>query len=93
MGHLHLDKLTPGNIAVFIGAVVLAWLLYKATKHLILGLMCLTVALAGAAYATGVLTPEKAITAARMVGQEGLQAAELGAKKLEEKAKEKADTP
>lgn len=88
MDHLHLDKLTPGNIGILLGGVVLAWLLYKATKHLIMGLLCLTIAVTAAGYFTGVLSPEKAARAAEAAGKNGLQAAEIQAKSLGQKAGE-----
>ncbi len=91
MHYLHLDKLTPGNLAVFAVGIVLAWLLYKATKHLLMGLLCLTVAILAAGYVTGVVAPETAVRAAETVGREGLQAAETGARALGEKAAEAAE--
>ena len=80
MDHLHFDKLTPGTIGLFVGALVLVWLLYKATKHLVVGLVCLSIAVVGVGYATGVLSTEKAIAKAKEVGHEGLDAAETEAK-------------
>ena len=86
MNYLHLDKLTPGTIGVFLVVIVLAWLLYKATKHLVMGLLCLIVAVTAAGYFTGVVSPAKALHAAEAVGKNGLQAAESQAKVLGEKA-------
>ena len=91
MSYLHLDKLTPGNLGVFLIGVVLAWFLYNATKHLLMGLVCLVIAVLGAGYATGVISPEKAIEVAKSAGKTGLEAAESEAKLLGDKARESAD--
>ncbi len=85
MNYLHLEKLTPGNLAAFAVAIALAWFLYKGTKHLFFGLFCLTVAVVGVGYLTGVITTDdtKAVlAAAKKAGQEGLNAADLRAKAL-----------
>ena len=92
MHYMHLDKLTPGNLAVFALAVVLAWLLYKATQHLVMALLCLVVAVTAAGYLTGVISPAKALEAAKTAGTESLDAAKTGAKALQEKAR-KATQP
>ncbi len=90
MDHLHFDKLTPGTIGLFIGAIVLVWLLYNATKHLVMAFFCLVVAVTGVGYATGVLSTEKAIAKAKEVGKDGLEAAETKAKAVEERVRERA---
>jgi membrane protein required for beta-lactamase induction len=88
MNFVHLEQLTLGNLGILVVAIVLVWLLYKATKHLVMGLVCLSIAVTAVGYFTGVISPDKAAHAAESVGKSGLQAAETEAKALGQKAGE-----
>ena len=93
MDHLHLDKLTPANLGVFAVGVVLTWLLYKATKHLVAAFICLVIAVLGAGYVTGVISPRTTLEEARSAGKRSLEAVEAEAKAIRERAAREAHEP
>ncbi len=87
MDWLQLDHITPRTLFLLAVALLAGWMVLKATKHLLLSLLCLAIAVLGIGYVSGVITLDHAKAAGGAVvdkASEGVQAASERAKKLGE---------
>lgn len=87
--YIHLDAISPRAVVLFVIAIGAGYFLFKATKHLLFGLVFTAIGLVGVGYLTGILTLEKTQAAAEALkaeAGEGFDAASARAKLIGEKA-------
>lgn len=87
MEYLNTDALNLRSALMFFIALGAAYFMFKATKHLLFGLLFLVAAIGGAGYLSGVVTPEKVREAAGAVKEKAagsLESASDKAKKIGE---------
>lgn len=88
MEFLNLDALNLKSGLMFFIALGAAYFFFKATKHLLVGLMFLVAAVGAAGYLSGVITPDKVKAATEMVKEKAagsLEGASEKAKAIGEK--------
>ncbi len=87
MEFLNTDALNLKSALMFFIALGAAYFMFKATKHLLVGLLCLIAAIGGAGYLSGVITPDRVRQAADAVKDKAagsLESASDKAKKIGE---------
>ena len=87
MDFLNADAFNLRSALMFFVALGAAYFIYKATKHFLVGLLCLVAALGGAGYLSGVITPDRVRQAASAVKDKAsgsLESANDKAKKIGE---------
>lgn len=94
MDWLQLDHITLRTVLLWLIALVAGWMVLKATKHLLLSLLCLAIGVLGIAYLSGVITFERVQSAGGAVvdkAAEGVQVASDKAKALGQSVSQPAD--
>lgn len=87
MEFLNTDALNLRSALMFFIALGAAYFMFKATKHFLVGLVCLVAAIGGAGYLSGVITPDRVKQAASAVKDKAsgsLESASEKAKKIGE---------